>query len=131
MRLLLDTHVWIWLLDDPDRLSPPAAAAINAGGVGACGVSDISAWEVARKESLGKLSLAMACRAWLCRAAAAPGIMMLRVDPEVAWESCHLPGAFHRDPADRIIVATARLRGLRLVTCDRKLLDYPHVETIW
>jgi PIN domain nuclease of toxin-antitoxin system len=59
-----------------------------------------------------------------------PGIEMLRTDSEIAWESCHLPGVFHRDPADQLIVATARICGLTLITCDEKIPEYSGVKTI-
>ncbi len=130
MRYLLDTHIWIWLLDSPEKLSPTAAAAINEPGSGSCAVADISVWEVARKESLGKLKLSLSSRVWLRRATRSPGLEMLRTNDEIAWESCHLPGRFHRDPADQIIVATARIHGLILITLDEKLLKYSGVETL-
>lgn len=131
MTYLLDTHIWIWLLDCPEKLSEAAAAAINDPAGGGCGVADISIWEVARKESLGKLDLSLSSRVWLKRATRSPGIEMLRADAEIAWESCHLPGAFHRDPADQIIVATARILGLTLITRDEKILNYSGVQTLW
>lgn len=132
MKYLLDTHAWIWLLDAPDELSETASEAINADGLGqACAISNISVWEVARKESLGKLTLSLSARVWLQKACATPGIVKLPVDAEIAWESCHLPASFHRDPADQIIVATARIHGLQLVSRDGRLRDYEHVRTIW
>lgn len=131
MTYLLDTHIWIWLLDCPEKLSPDAAAAINDSTGGACGVADISIWEIAKKESLGKLSLSLSSRSWLRRATRSPGIEMLRADAEIAWESCNLPGEFHRDPADQMIVATARILGLTLITRDEKILSYSGVETCW
>lgn len=131
MKYLLDTHTWIWLLDCPDKLSPAAAAAVNDRSAGSCAVADISAWEVARNESLGKLTLSLSSRVWLRRATQSPGLEMLRADSEIAWESCHLPGEFHRDPADQIIVATARIHGLILISRDDKLLTYPGVQTLW
>jgi len=130
VRLLLDTHAWIWLLDDPARLSTAAAEAIREANQ-PLSVSAISAWEVARKESLGKLTLAMASHVWLERASRAPGIELLQLTPAIAWESCHLPGEFHRDPADQIIVATARVHGLRLITADQRRRAYPMIQTLW
>ena len=131
MRYLLDTHVWIWLLDSPERLSRPAARAIQAGANEALAISAISAWEIARKCSLGKLRLSMTSRVWLEKASRAPGIHLLPMSPEIAWESCNLPGQFHRDPADQLIVATARIHGLSLITCDKRLLAYTEVQTVW
>lgn len=131
MTYLLDTHIWIWLLDCPEKLSVAAAEAINDPAGGCCGVADISIWEIARKESLGKLELSLSSRIWLCRATQSPGIEMLRADAEIAWESCNLPGEFHRDPADQIIVATARILGLTLITRDEKILNYSGVKALW
>jgi PIN domain nuclease of toxin-antitoxin system len=131
MKYLLDTHVWLWLLDQPSNLSRKAARAINSPQAEVLGVSDISSWEVARKESLGKLALTLSSRVWLKRAAATPGIEMIRVDPEIAWESCHLPGEFHRDPADQIIAATARILDLTLITRDDRLLQYAGIRSLW
>jgi PIN domain nuclease of toxin-antitoxin system len=131
MKYLLDTHIWIWLLDCPEKLSPAAASVIKDRSAGSLGVADISAWEVARKESLGKLTLTLSSRVWLRQATQSPGLEMIRADGEIAWESCHLPGDFHRDPADQMIVATARILGLVLITRDERLLNYPGVETLW
>jgi PIN domain nuclease of toxin-antitoxin system len=130
-KFLLDTHTWIWLLDSPGKLSKRAARAINSLIGEQCGVCEISSWEVARKESLGKLELSMAFRIWLSQACSAPGIKMLPLSPEIAWESCHLPGNFPRDPANQIIVATARVGGMQLITRDERLLAYEGVETLW
>jgi len=130
LKYLLDTHIWLWLLSDPHQIMETAAHVINAPDSGPLGISDISAWEIVRKESLGKLKLPFSSRSWLHQATRISGLYMLRIDPETAWESCHLPGRFHRDPADQIIVATARIHGLKLITRDRRLLTYPHVEAI-
>lgn len=79
----------------------------------------------------GGLAFGMSTRTWLSRAAATQGIEMIRISPEIAWESCHLPDTFHRDPADQIVVATAQILGLSLVTRDRRLLAYDPVRTVW
>lgn len=131
MKYILDTHAWIWLLDDPDRLSQGAAKAIRESGSMPLGISIISAWEVARKSSLGKLRLSMASRVWLDHATGMEGLSVLPMSPEISWESCNLPGNFHRDPADQIIAATARIHGLSLITCDQRLLEYEHIRSIW
>jgi PIN domain nuclease of toxin-antitoxin system len=67
---------------------------------------------------------------WSSRALAHSGVRLLELSPEIAAESTELPGDFHKDPADQIIVATARLHGCPLLTSDRKILDYPHVQTL-
>ncbi len=82
---------------------------------------------VARK----KIELKTSPESWLSRAIHGTGIQVIELSPEIAVESCRLPGEFHRDPADQIIVATARVHNLSLVTKDQKILGYPHVKTIW
>lgn len=130
MTHLIDTHVWLWLLDAPERLSRGARALLKTGKQAPYGVASISAWEIARKESLGRLALTVSSREWLDRACTAGGLRMVDLTPAIAWESCHLPDPFHRDPADQIIVATARVLGLTLITRDERILTYPHVRTL-
>ena len=95
------------------------------------GLSAISPWEVAKKASLGKLSLSMPTREWILQSLASQGLRLLPLTPEISWEANHLPGDFHRDPADQIIVATARLHNLTLITGDRRVRGYRHVRLLW
>lgn len=130
--ILLDTQVLLWWLHDPDHLSKPARSAVTrAERENAIRVSAISVWEIALKNQIGKLALPMEVNAWFERARAYPGMTIEPMDPLDAISSTQLPGDFHKDPADRIIVATARRYGAPLVTSDVKILDYPHVRTIW
>ena len=76
----------------------------------------------------GRLRLPMAVDQWLHAALAYPGMTLLPLTPEIAADACCLPGSFHNDPADQIIVATARAHGSQLVTMDRRILAYPHVN---
>jgi PIN domain nuclease of toxin-antitoxin system len=76
----------------------------------------------------GRLTLPIAIDVWLAQALAYPGIQLLELTPQVAVESTQLPDVFHRDPADQIIVATARVYSCALVTLDRKIRAYPHVQ---
>ena len=92
------------------------------------GVSAFSCWEVAKLDVLGRLPLPLPIHDWLKFALAEPGIKLLDITPEIAVESNHLPGTFHRDPADQLIVATARVHGCPLVTLDGKIRNYPHVQ---
>ena len=131
MNYLLDTHAWIWLLDAPERMSKPVREVLLGKAPGPLGISIISTWEVARKCSLGKLKLSMASRVWLRHASQLDGLQVLPMSAEIAWESCNLPGVFHRDPADQIIAATARIHGLTLISCAQRMLDYPQVQTLW
>ncbi|MGB7412608.1 MAG: type II toxin-antitoxin system VapC family toxin [Thermosynechococcaceae cyanobacterium] len=124
--LLLDTHIWIWLLNgDADRLSVEGLVAIkNAGRSSQLGVSAISVWEVGMLESKGRLRLSKGCLDWVRDALAVPGLRLLPLTPEIAIESSRLPGQIHGDPADRILAATARLLNATLITQDLKLLEY-------
>lgn len=133
--LLLDTHVWVWLLggNEPLRTSPARAAIEAAAEPGALRVSIISVWEVGMLESRGRLGFPGGAEAWVRRALAAPGISLAAMTPQVALASTRLPGLLHGDPADRILVATARELGATLVTRDRRIIEYAatgHLETI-
>lgn len=131
--LVLDTHVWIWLLNG-DPLSEEAIAAITDGArQGSILVSAISTWEVGMLTAKGRISLTMPVLKWVQQGLEAPGLTLAAITPEIAIESCHLPGEIHGDPADRLIVATARMTQSRLVTKDQKLLAYGrtgHVEVV-
>ncbi|MDF5719579.1 MAG: type II toxin-antitoxin system VapC family toxin [Rhizonema sp. PD37] len=87
--------------------------------------------EIALKHSAGKLPLPLTVNEWFAIAKTRPGITIEPVDPLDAIASTQLPGDFHKDPADRIIVAIAYRRNIELMTCDQKILNYPHVKTLW
>lgn len=130
--ILLDTHVWLWWLHSPEKLSVRARKAIaKAEKESSLLISAISVWEVAVKVSLGKLSLPMDIYAWFQSAEKYPGTVIEPLTPIDAIASTVLPGDFHKDPSDRMIIALARRHGIPLVTTDEKILKYPHVETIW
>ena len=93
------------------------------------GISAISCWEVAKLVEKGRLVLPCPIADWLENALAYPGITLLPLTPEIAVESTTLPRSFHKDPADQIIVATARIHDCLLVTADQEILDYPHART--
>jgi PIN domain nuclease of toxin-antitoxin system len=130
---MLDTHTLLWWANgDRARLSPSATEAIaveHRGG--AMLVSTITAWEIAYLVNRGKIALASDIAAWLVVVEAIPAVAFVPVDNEVAVKSVELPGLFHKDPADRIIVATARKYAVPIVTADEKIRGYPHVATIW
>ena len=130
--ILLDTHVWLWWLHDPEKLSARARETLETGEArGALRVSAISVWEIAVKVEIGKLKLPMEIQRWYEVASTERPLVVEPLVPSDLIASTRLPGTFHRDPADRIIVAVARRYSAPLVTRDGKLLDYPHVETIW
>ena len=131
LNWVLDTNAWVWLVEDPERL-PARVRAIVADPVNyPLGLSAISPWEVAKKVSLGRLVLSLPVSGWLHRALDPSFISLLHLSPEIAVESCHLPGQFHRDPADQIIAATVRVLRAVLLTADQRLLAYPHLQSLW
>jgi PIN domain nuclease of toxin-antitoxin system len=130
--IIIDTHVWLWLLHDPSQLSNAARAKIEIEEAqNGILVSAISVWEIAVKSSLGKLTLPLSIDDWYALAKSHSGIVIEALNPEDAISSTQLPGDFHKDPADRIIVAMARRYNVSLITCDNNILRYPHVKTIW
>ena len=126
--IVLDTHVWVWWASEPGRLTPPQREALASEAE--IGVSAISCWEVAKLVERGRLDLDRPVLDWLRAALAYPGVHLVGITPEVAAESASLPGEFHRDPADQLLVATARVRQCRLATSDRRIVEYAHVETV-
>ena len=132
--IVLDTHVLLWAVEDERRLGPEARAAIAAAGDSDdIGISAITPWEIALLVERGRLRLAQEVSAWIRSVLALPGIKLLPIDPATATDSARLPGAFRADPADRLIIATARQCGAPLLTADFAILSYAaggHVHTI-
>ena len=124
--LVLDTHVWIWMLEGAQgALSASAVETIEeAGRRGALRVSAISVWEVAMLEARGRISLSLPIEDWVMAALRAKGISLLPLSPEIAIAGTRLPGNPHGDPSDRMLMASARVSGGRLATCDREILEY-------
>jgi PIN domain nuclease of toxin-antitoxin system len=131
VSVLLDTHVLLfWLGRDP-RLTAEQANAIEGAAPDApLLVSDISLWEIATLTALGRIRLRRPLRDWLESAVAPPLVRRISISPAVAAEVADLPSTFHRDPADRIIVATARTAGARVATSDRRIIDSGLVEIV-
>ena len=128
--IVLDTHVWVWWTIDPARLSETQRQEIARNEDDRIGVSAFSCWEVAKLCEYGRLALPVELSEWFQAALQYPGISLLDLTPEIAIESTRLPGSFHRDPSDQIIVATARVHNCPLVTSDDKIVGYPHVRTV-
>ena len=123
--VLLDTHVWVWLLNGDRKLSPKALRAIEQSlSEEAVLLSAISPWEVAMLVNKGSLTLDRDVGEWVSAAVSIPGIRIEPITPEIAVASTRLPGEIHPDPADRMIAATARHLGALLITDDRLLLNY-------
>lgn len=131
MKALLDTHILLWWLGDRDRLSQDQWKVISAADAETpLQVSDISLWEIAALHSLGRIHLKIPLREWLEMAVAPPLVRRHGISPAVAAELTSLPDSFHRDPADRILVATARIIGATLLTRDRKISEAGLVDTL-
>jgi PIN domain nuclease of toxin-antitoxin system len=128
--ILLDTHIWVWWVDGNSQLTPGHRKHVEDHERTGLGVSVISCWEVAKLVELNRLELRCPVAEWIEQALAYPGIRFLYLTPRIAVESTQLPGEFHRDPADQMIVATARIRGCALLTADARILRYPHVKTL-
>ena len=131
---LLDTHVLLWWVNGDGNLSAKARLAIEnemRDNQGLILVSSISAWEIAMLVGKGRLTLSTDLNEWLATIAEMEAVRFVPVDNEIAVQSTLLPGTFHPDPADRIIVALARHTSAPLVTANAKILGYRHVKTIW
>lgn len=124
--LILDTHVWIWTVaGERSRLSERAVEEIeSAARRGRLGVCAISIWEVAMLEARGRIVLSRPIEDWIREALRAPGMRLLDLSPEIAIESARLPGRGHGDPADRMLIASARVHGGCLATRDEHILTY-------
>jgi len=131
MRYLLDTHAWIWAMDSVEHLPAAVRRVLHDPRNVPFGLSAISPWEAMKKASLGRLRLSRPGRLWLAQAVREPFVSLLPLSLEVSYEVNHLPGEFHRDPVDQIIVATARLHDLTLITCDHRILEYGQVRALW
>lgn len=126
INLILDTHVFLWLIDGDSKLSTSSQKMIqkvieHEGGIA---ISAISLWEIAMLSSKKCLLLNQPCLNWLNQGLQAPGIFVTELTPEIAEDSANLPAHFHGDPADRIIIASARALNVPLMTKDQKILDY-------
>jgi PIN domain nuclease of toxin-antitoxin system len=128
--IVLDTHVWVWWVHATSQLTPANLQTLDAAAPEGLGVSIISCWEVAKLVEYGRLRLPSDVEQWLQQALGYPGVQLLDLTPRIVVESTHLPAPFHRDPADQLIVATARVHGVRVASADSKVLEYPHVETL-
>ena len=130
--IVVDTHALVWWVNGDECLSSNAKAAIEGElDGGKIIVSAISAWEIAMLVERERLVLSMDVGSWLATVADIEAVQFMPVDVEIGVKSVALPGDFHKDPADRMIVATARKLAVPLVTKDEKIQAYAHVKTIW
>lgn len=125
MDLLLDTHIFIWLMNGDNTLKVETRKIIKD----TCKkhflfLSAISIWEIALLVKKQRISLAQPLPQWVEKAKSLPFLRIVPLDVDIAIESCDLPGSFHGDPADRMIVSTSRILNAPLMTRDKKIIDY-------
>jgi len=129
--ILLDTHTWIWSHSATKLLSDDVKKRIKKTLTDQRAIASISIWEFAMMVVKGRINVKIDPKLWLDNAIKKSGIKVIELSTEIAMESCNLPGDFHKDPTDQIIVATARIHNLTLLTKDRKILQYRHVNALW
>lgn len=132
-RLLLDTHVWVWLaLGIRGKIPPAVIRAIEqAGKSGGLFVSIISVWEIGMLSARQRLVLPMSVNEWISRALSRPEIQLLGLNKvATVLDSVALPGECHPDPADRFLIATARAQRAALVTHDQRIIEYGHSGSV-
>lgn len=123
--IVLDTHALVWAVNGDARLGKNTRELISeTGRTTRVAISAITPWEIALLVEKGRLGLANETQAWIEAALALPGIFLAPIEPAIAIDSVRLPGEFHADPADRIIISTARYHNAPLITADRAILSY-------
>ena len=130
MKLLLDTCCIIWAISAPTSLSRTAASLLESDD-SEISVSPISSAEIACADSRGRIKLNRHWKIWFRHYIELNKWGLIDINLSIIEEAYSLPEFFHSDPVDRIITATARLNNCTLMTADKKLLDYPHVATVW
>ena len=129
MNLLLDTHVFVWALESPEKLGTHCCKLLKSTD-NTLFVATISAMELAQLVWAGKMSFRGTLESWFRRGCEALDARILDIDLPTALLMYSLPGEFHKDPADRFLVAAAIQHGLTLVTADERILAYPSVMVI-
>jgi PIN domain nuclease of toxin-antitoxin system len=127
--VLLDTHVWIWAFEGSERLGP-AAKVVLENQENERWVSPVSTLEIARLIEGGDLEISCSLAEWIEQSVRDLWLKTQEVSHEIAMKAYQLPGSFHRDPADRQIVATSICHGLTLITADERILQYPEAKTL-
>ena len=130
--IVLDTHAWLWLCVQPSKLSAAAVTAIRrAIAGGGLAIASITLWELAMMIARGRVIPQGTAEAWLRSLVDRSGVVVKEITPAIAAIAAQLPADFPGDPADRLIAATARAEGVRLVSRDARLRASSEVETVW
>lgn len=127
--IILDTHAWIWWITESENLSVQATEAINKADI--IGIAAISCWELAMLVAKNRIGLSMDVQIWINLALQHPKIQLLALTPEIAVLSTRLPGNFHGDPADRLIVASSLVHKAQLISKDDKIKQWGYLQVIW
>lgn len=128
--LILDTHIWVWWNQNDPQLSLYQKNTIEEASTQGIGICTISLVEISRLVQRGRIVLPKPTQEWFDIALTQEGVILISITPEIAIGSVTLPDTFQKDPADRLIVATARAYDCPLVTADREILAYPHVKLV-
>ena len=128
--VILDTHIWVWWNHNDPKLAPTHKLAIDQNRNDGLGICTITLIEIARLVQQGRITLPLPIQEWFSIALAVEGVMLITITPNIAIDAVNLPGDFHKDPADRLIVATARRLDCPLITADRQILSYPYVKQV-
>ncbi len=132
MRYILDTHAWIWWHMSPDKLSRKAKKIIeNMNRTNEILLSAISLWEFSKLLEKKRIGISCDPEDWIKSALDMPKLRLAPLSPILAYRSTILPQPFHNDPADQIIVATAREENATILTKDERILAYKHVRSLW
>ncbi len=130
--MLLDTHAWIWYLSQPELISKKAKKTLDkARNNDQLCISSISVWEIAMLVKKNRLQFNIDVEDWIAKSETLPFFKFLPITNRIALKSVSLPEPLHSDSADRIIIATALIEGMPIITKDKKIIDYSEVETIW
>ena len=126
MTLLLDTHEWFWALESPRLIGRRCRAALESRNNELIAAT-ISTVEFGQLQTAKRIIFKGTLESWIRRGAEALGLRLMELSNPVAVLAYTLPGSFHKDPADRMLVATAIHNGFTFVTADERILAYPHV----
>jgi PIN domain nuclease of toxin-antitoxin system len=132
MKYLLDTHTWIWWNMNPSSLSQKVRRLIEStDNYSELLLSAISPWEFSKLLEKKRLGISVNPEDWIKTALEMPKLKIAPLSPILAYRSTTLPQPFHDDPADQIIIATAREENAIVLTKDDRILSYKHVQSLW
>lgn len=130
--ILLDTHVLVWMVSDSSRLSRSAARELRkADRNGELAIASITLWELALLYQGGRLRTSGSIESAIRMIIEKSRVQIIEISPEIAALTTTFPESYPKDPADRLIGATARVHGLTLITQDERILNSPLIRSVW